>query len=108
MAAPAAAPPATAVRVIPGFKAPLAPAPTKPRSRPKKAKAPTDAVTEKVEEPAVKEVEVAAEVDEVDEVVEDKKTSSVEAVQKRIRAASKKIVSGGLSLASGGRGEVVG
>lgn len=109
MAAPATAPtPAPTVpvglaqpRVIPGFKTAAVNAPKPARSRSKKSKVPatTTAAGQDAEEEAtvvvVSETVEAGEEDYeiVDEVEEKKLTSSVEAVQKRIRAASKKLVS---------------
>lgn len=96
----------TVPRTIVGFNKPAVPAPTAPkRSRAKKSKStPQDVagavaasgISTSETAPVKEELAGALKVDdeeEVEEEVEVKKTSAVEAVQKRIRAATKKIVS---------------
>jgi hypothetical protein len=80
-------------RVIPGFSAP-APVASKSRSRNKKTKSASVSGNEAIPAVPVTEAEssAVAPVDELDEV-EEKKTSAVEAVHKRIRAVNKKLVS---------------
>lgn len=104
--APAAAVPApapTQPRVIPGFKPAATAEAKKARSRPKKTpKGPSDvagavaadgvATTETAPTADALSTPLIAQVESEEEVIEEKKTA-VEAVQKRLRAANKKIVS---------------
>lgn len=95
----------TVPRTIIGFNKPSVPTPTAPkRSRARKSKSTQDVagavaasgIGTSETAPIKEELAGALKVDdeeEVEEEVEVKKTSAVEAVQKRIRAATKKIVS---------------
>jgi hypothetical protein len=84
-----------APRVIVGFSSKSTLAPPKPtRSRSKKGKIPgTAAVAEEDAEVTPEKAVVEAQADVVEEVAEKKTTSAVTAVEKKIRAAGKKIVS---------------